>query len=57
MIDRFRIKIIFSITVSINIYCFLTKKFVATKKFEKRNILAGFRQLCFPTWVPNTRDF
>ena len=39
-----------------NIDCFLTEKFVATKKFEKRNIMAGFRQLFFPTWVPNTED-
>ena len=30
-----------------NIDCFLTKKFVKTKKFEKRNIMAGFRQLYF----------
>ena len=27
--------------------CYLTKKFVKTKKFEKRNIMAGFRQLYF----------
>ena len=30
-----------------NIDCFLTKKFVKTKKFEKGHIMGGFRQLFF----------
>ena len=69
IINRLRIKIninvffyliscLFLSLATTNIDRFLTKKFVKTKKFEKKNIMAGFRQLyLFSTWVPNTRDF
>ena len=39
--------LIFLSLATTNIDCFLTKKFVNSKKFEKRNIMAGFRQLFF----------
>ena len=39
--------LVFLSLVTTNINCFLTKEFARIKKFEKRNIMAGFRQLYF----------
>ena len=50
--------LVFLALATTNIDCFLTKKFVKTKKFEKKNIMAGFRQHFFLLHgFPNTSDF